>query len=79
MPILRKFTFRLTLCSELQANFEVFDCNNQQLEASGILDKFHAWLKEHPELKVGSETYCGEMVNDDIADQFYEFYKNMAN
>jgi len=55
---------------------EVFDCDNQQLEASGILDTFNEWLKRHPEIGVSHSIEYGEAINGDIADKFFEFYRN---
>ncbi|MDD5581477.1 MAG: hypothetical protein PHY16_19710 [Methylobacter sp.] len=55
---------------------ETFNYTNQQLVAKGILSKFYAWLKEHPELTVSGDPYSGEMVNSGIAAKFFKFYKN---
>jgi hypothetical protein len=55
---------------------EVFKCTNQQLTSKGNLDKFRAWLKEHPEIEASSNPYSGEMINGEIAVKFFEFYKN---
>jgi len=55
---------------------KVFDCNNQQLEASGILDTFNKWLKGQPEIWVSHSIEHGEAINGDIADKFYKFYRN---
>jgi len=54
---------------------KVFDCKNQQLEASGILDTFNEWLKGHPEIWVSHSIEHGEAINGDIADKFFDFYK----
>ena len=55
---------------------KVFDCNNQQLKASGILDTFNEWLKGQPEIWVSHSIEHGEAINGNIADKFYKFYRN---
>lgn len=55
---------------------EVFKCTDQQLTKKGILDAFKTWLKEHPEIEVSGDPYLGEIINYDIAAQFFGFYKN---
>ena len=54
---------------------EVFDCNNQQLEACGILDTFNDWLKRQPQIGVNYSIEYGEAINGNIADKFFDFYK----
>lgn len=55
---------------------EVFGCNKLQLEASGILNIFNEWLKLHPEISVSRNLERGEEINGEIADKFFDFYKN---
>jgi hypothetical protein len=55
---------------------KVFDCNNQQLKASGILDTFNEWLKGQPEIWVSHSFEHGEAINGNIADKLYKFYRN---
>ena len=54
---------------------EVFDCTNQQLETSGLLNKFSVWLTEHPEIVVSHDIETDEIINREIAVKFFEFYK----
>lgn len=59
---------------------EAFGCTDRELDESGLLDEFNAWLKRHPALKVCHEIHYGEEINGDIADKFFAFYKaNKAN
>jgi hypothetical protein len=51
---------------------EAFQCTDQELETKGIMKKFRAWLAEHPDIKVCAEPYAGEMINGEIAAQFFE-------
>lgn len=55
---------------------EVFDCTVPELETKGILAKFKAWLKRHPELKVCHDIRHGEGINGDIADRFFAYYES---
>ncbi len=54
---------------------EVFDCTDQQLEDSGVLRAFNAWLQQHPEVVVCHDIEYGERINGEIAVKFFEFYK----
>jgi hypothetical protein len=54
---------------------EVFDCSNRELEDSGVLQQFDAWLKQNPNQVVSHSLESGEVINGDIADNFFEFYK----
>ena len=56
---------------------EVFQCTDPELTSKGILDEFRTWLKEHPDMQVEDlDPYAGDLINGDIAEQFYEFYIN---
>ena len=57
---------------------EAFDCTNQQLKESGLLDEFHAWLKDNPDQVVSYSVNFGEEINGEIAVRFFEFYKNQG-
>jgi len=39
------------------------------------LDKFKAWLKEHPELEISNIPGFGEAVNGEIAEKFRDDYE----
>jgi hypothetical protein len=54
---------------------EAFRCTDRELDESGLLDEFNAWLKRHPALKVCHDIRYGEAINGDIAGKFLEFYK----
>jgi hypothetical protein len=54
---------------------EVFDCTEQQLKESGLLDQFHAWLKSNPDQVVSHSVEFGEEDNRKIAVNFFEFCK----
>jgi hypothetical protein len=54
---------------------DMFNCTEKQLETKGILRRFHAWLKEHPELKPWDDPHGGEVINSDIAAKFFDFCK----
>jgi hypothetical protein len=54
---------------------EVFNCTVPELETKGILAKFKAWLKRHPEIEVSWEPHFGEIVNYEIARKFYKRHK----
>ena len=54
---------------------EVFDCTDQQLEDSGLLDQFNAWLRANPDQHVSDSLEYGEWINGEIAAKFFEFYK----
>jgi len=56
---------------------EVFDCTDQQLEESGKIKQFKAWLKNQPHYAVSYDVYYGEMLNGELAVKFFEFYKNL--
>jgi len=58
---------------------EVFDCTGQQLQESGKLEQFHTWLKNNPDQVVSHDLFFGEIINEDIAVKFFEFYKNQNN
>jgi hypothetical protein len=55
---------------------KVFGCDNQQLEAGGKLDTSNEWLKRQLEIVVSHSIEHGEAINGDIADKFFELYKN---
>jgi hypothetical protein len=55
---------------------EAFGCTDRELETSGLLDAFNAWLKRYPELKACTDIRYGEAINGDIADRFLDFYLN---
>lgn len=57
---------------------EVFDCINQQLEKSGKLEQFNDWLKNNPDQIISHDPFFGEMINEEIAVRFFEFYKNQT-
>ena len=54
---------------------EVFDCTDQQLEDSGVLEAFNAWLRANPDQCVSHSIELGEMINGEIAEKFFAFYK----
>ena len=49
---------------------EVFNCTNQQLETTELLNKFSEWLTEHPEIVVSHDIETGEIINREIAVKF---------
>ena len=55
---------------------EVFSCTDAELTSKGILAKFRAWLKRHPDIEVSLDPYYGEMVNNEIAQKFYKRHKD---
>lgn len=57
---------------------EVFDCTNQQLEESGKLTQFKAWLKDQSDYAISYDLYYGEMVNGELAVKFFEFHKTQG-
>jgi len=54
---------------------EAFGCSDRHLRSSGLLDKFKAWLKEHPELEISNIPGFGEAVNGEIAEKFRDDYE----
>jgi len=54
---------------------EVFDCTDQQLEENGLLDQFNAWQKDNPDQVVSHDPFFGEMINEEVAVNFFDFYK----
>jgi hypothetical protein len=54
---------------------DMFNCTDKQLETRGILTRFSAWLKEHPELKPWDDPHGGEIINSEIASNFFDFCK----
>ena len=56
---------------------EIFNCTNQQLEESGKIEQFKAWLKDQSDYAVSYDLYYSEMVNGKLAVRFFEFYKNL--
>ena len=55
---------------------EVFDCTDQQLEESGKLEQFHAWLKDNPDQIVSHSIEWGEITNREISVRFFKSCKN---
>jgi hypothetical protein len=53
---------------------EIFDCTDQELEESGILEQFGTWLKLNPDQKISHSLESGEMINGKIADKFFSYY-----
>jgi hypothetical protein len=52
---------------------DVFNCSEPELETQGILERFRAWLRDHPELQpCNDDPYRGEIINSDIAVKFFE-------
>ncbi|MCF7970294.1 MAG: hypothetical protein K9L22_03895 [Methylococcaceae bacterium] len=56
---------------------EVFDCTDQQLEESGLLDQFNAWLKNNTDQVVSHGIEFGEEINREIAVRFYAEQKTL--
>ncbi|MEO1925439.1 MAG: hypothetical protein ABGY08_05565 [Gammaproteobacteria bacterium] len=54
---------------------EFFDCTNQQLEESDLLDQFNEWQKDNPDQVVSHSIEYGEIINREIAERFLVFYK----
>jgi len=53
---------------------EIFDCTDQELEESGILEQFETWLKLNPGQKISHSLESGEIINGKIVDKFFNYY-----